>query len=71
MNQVQTKIGTRIAKLRHDQNLSQNNLAHSMGKDGSWLARIERGRTNPTLKTLTEIADALEVDLQELFSGLD
>ncbi len=33
--------------------------------------RIERGKGNPTVSTLLQIATALEVDVGELVTGLD
>jgi transcriptional regulator with XRE-family HTH domain len=47
--------------------MTQADLARECLKDRQAIERIESGRTNPTLKTLYEIAQALEVPLMELF----
>ncbi len=37
-------------------------LAHDVGLSYSYLGELERGRRNPTLKVIEQIARALEVD---------
>jgi putative transcriptional regulator len=59
-------IGNRIVELRLQKGWSQSELAHQCGKDKQALERIENGKINPTIYTLWEIANALEIDLSEL-----
>jgi len=56
----------RIAK-----SISGAELARMCDMDKPNMARIERGETNPTLVTLTRIALALNLSLEELFNGFD
>jgi len=56
-------IGTRIANLRQTRGISQGKLARSLGWNPSNLARIEKGRVNPSLRTIEEIAEKLEVPI--------
>lgn len=47
--------------------MKQYELSDILGMDDSGLRKIESGRTNPTVKTLIKIANALEIELKELF----
>ena len=62
-------IGSKIAEIRKSKGISQYKLAKQVMMEQSNLARIEKGLTNPTIKTLLKISDALEVQLIELFSN--
>jgi transcriptional regulator with XRE-family HTH domain len=46
-------------------------VAERSGLSVSYLSDIERGRTIPTLNTLEAIADALEISVVDLLSGVD
>ena len=59
-------LGHRIRKLREERNISQQNLAELCNIEKSNMARIEAGRTNPTLHTMYKISSALKVTLAEL-----
>lgn len=61
------EIGNQIRKYRKKQNLTQFDLAIESDMEENALQRIETGRTNPTVKTLLKITDALKIDLYELF----
>jgi transcriptional regulator with XRE-family HTH domain len=54
--------------LRKALGLTQLELARRIGIFGPALSRIERGKANPTLRTLTEIAQALGVPVFDLFA---
>jgi len=56
---LQFSIGKRIREIRENKAISQKDLAYSCGFDKSNMARIEMGRTNPTIYTLKLIADNL------------
>lgn len=67
------QTGQKIKKLRTDKGLSQLQLAIRM-EDGSGpnsISDIERGRRNPTLKTLFKVAEALGVEFRDLFDFND
>lgn len=59
-------LGLRIQELRSNQD-TQESFAVKVEMLPSNYARLEQGRTNPTVETLIRVADALEVDLIELF----
>jgi transcriptional regulator with XRE-family HTH domain len=70
MNQ-QTKVikrlGRRVRHLRKSKGWSQMYLASEAGLDKSYIGSIERGEVNPSVKLITRIAEALGVDILELF----
>ncbi|WP_162621922.1 helix-turn-helix domain-containing protein [Microbacterium suaedae] len=68
---VSVEVGRRIAHLRAKTGVSARALAECADMDLSNYQKIERGRGNPTVATLLQIATALEVDVGELVTGLD
>jgi transcriptional regulator with XRE-family HTH domain len=56
-------IGQKIHKRRGDFGYSLRDLAKKTSLTASFLSQIERGSTSPSLKSLRQIADALEVPL--------
>ncbi len=48
--------------------LSQEELAERAGLDRTYISGIERGRRNPSLRNLQNIAEALGVDLDVMFA---
>jgi transcriptional regulator with XRE-family HTH domain len=61
-------IGIRIAEIRKQKGLTQEALAGKMGVSPKYLSSIERGKENPTLKMLVNLADTLEIDLGQIFT---
>jgi len=59
-------IGSKITEIRKLKGISQYKLAKQVMMEQSNLARIEKGLTNPTIKTLLKISDALEINLEEV-----
>lgn len=59
-------IGKQINKFRKAQNLTQAELSEKSGIEPSNLSHIERAATKLSLPTLVNIANALEVSLDEL-----
>ncbi len=49
-----------------DKGLTQRELAMICGKDPQSLERIENGKSNPTIYYLYEIANGLNISVQEL-----
>jgi len=65
------RFGLHIKQMRIAKSISGAELARMCDMDKPNMARIERGETNPTLVTLTRIALALNLSLEELFNGFD
>lgn len=59
-------IAERIKKIRLAKNISVEELAARANLDGSNVRRIERAGTNLTIRTLTRIAEGLDVKLSDL-----
>jgi transcriptional regulator with XRE-family HTH domain len=60
-------LAQNIKKLRKQRKLSQEELAKKAGVTYSTLIKLESGvNKNPTIKTIQQIAVALEVSLDEL-----
>jgi len=68
-SEILIQVGKRIKELRIQKGISQVDLVGRMDGniDPTNISRIEAGRTNPTLLTLQRIANALEVNISELF----
>ena len=64
-------IGRRIAALRHARGWTQERLAEASTMSAPYLARIETGAREPTLRTLEAIGNALDVPVQRLFDSDD
>jgi len=57
--EVEFKIHSALVKARIDKKLTQKQLASKLGIAQSALARVESGRTNPTLSFLQKITSGL------------
>ena len=65
---VLTAFGTRLRECRLARGWSLENLAHECGLNWSYIGPLERGQGNPTLLSLTRLADALGVPVSRLVS---
>lgn len=68
MNEVDVYIliGARIKALRQGKGMTQQTLADECDIETPNLSRIENGNTNPTIKSLWKISNALGVKLKDL-----
>jgi transcriptional regulator with XRE-family HTH domain len=64
-------LGEEIRDLRTRKKLSQEALAGLAGIHTNVVGRLERGKYNPTVNTVTAIAAKLGVTLAELFEGAE
>lgn len=64
--EVQKRLGKRLAELRASKNITQENLSFELDVDRTYISYIERGKRNPSLYMLSKIAKALRVHLSEL-----
>jgi transcriptional regulator with XRE-family HTH domain len=62
----QAALGRAIRELRHERELSQEELAHRAELHATWLSHIEAGRVNPAWGTVRRIAAGLGVRVSEL-----
>ncbi len=61
---LELEIGYQIARLRILQGLTQEELAEKVGTRQPSIARLESGRSLPSLSFLEKIADALDAEME-------
>lgn len=59
-------VGENFRRIRQNRGLTQERLAETSGFSQQYLSGLERGRRNPTVITLYELASALGVSHVEL-----
>lgn len=70
--QHQNNLGANIATLRHQQHLTQEQLAELSNITVNYLSKVERGAaTQISALTLNQIAAALHVPLDTLVNGFE
>ena len=62
------KIGQKIRKFRKAQNLSQEELAEKIGISTTHMSHIETGNTKLSLPVFVELAEALNVQADDLLN---
>ena len=67
MKEDAKKLGENLKKIRTRKNISQVEIANILSVDRSFISNIENGKNNPTLSTITNLAKALKVPVDELF----
>lgn len=67
-NWLRADFGKRIRQLRLSKGLSQPSLARLANMDYKYLAALERGERNVTIRNIQRILDALDVDPGQLWS---
>ena len=65
----QSLFGKRVRQLRKARGWSQENFAHEVGLDRSYMGGVERGERNVSLENICLIAKALAVPPAELFTN--
>lgn len=69
-NYYYEKLGETIIKTRKSKSLSQDQLAILSDVDRSYLAEVEEGKANPSIKFLHKIAKVLKVKVGQLLKEL-
>jgi transcriptional regulator with XRE-family HTH domain len=60
-------IGKKIRFYRQQKKWSQEQLANKLGKNKSYISRVENGKERPNLEFLVSVADALGINVKDLF----
>lgn len=68
MSSYQENFGQHLRRLRDEQGYTQEQLAHRAGIHVTYLSGIERGISNPSLRSLRALARALNVRVGRLFA---
>lgn len=66
-NKLLKEFGTKIQTLRKSLGMSQEELAFKAGFHRTYIGMIERAERNITLSNMKRLADALEINLKDLF----
>lgn len=67
MSDIKKKLGQRIQEVRKSRKLTQDKMAELIGIEPTNFSKIETGKNYPTSENLQKIADALCVEVHELF----
>lgn len=59
-------LGVNLRAIRQARGLSQEQFAHALRYDRTYVASVERGERNLTLDTVSDLADRLGVDALHL-----
>ncbi len=65
--ELKKAFGKRVRILRKLRDLSQEQLADSLGCSSEYISRIERGLASPSFEILNGLAKTLKVDVSALF----
>lgn len=68
---IKKMIGIRIGELRKQKGMTQEKLAEKMGVSPKYLSSIERGKENPTLATIINLAQSTGVEIADLFTFIE
>lgn len=60
------KLGLNLKRIRTEKDISQVDIARSLGVSRGFVSNLENGKTNPTLATITRLANAVGVTTDEL-----
>lgn len=65
------QLAHRLRELRKQNKSTLKELSNATDLSISYLSDIERGRTTPSLETIKTIANAFEISVVDLLSGVD
>ena len=60
-------FGLNVAKERIKKNLSAYELSLRLGKDASYINKLENSKINPSLKMIIAISEELNINITDLF----
>ena len=65
---VRARLGATLKQLRQRRRATQDQIAERAGLSSKSVGEIERGEGNPELDSIVRLADALEVEVADLFT---
>lgn len=65
--ELEKRFGTKLAYIRKSKKFSQMKLAEMVDMNFNYIGQIERGEANVTIKTIRILANALDIEVKELF----
>jgi transcriptional regulator with XRE-family HTH domain len=67
---IEELFGNVLKQLRSDKGLSQEELGFESGYHRTYISMLERGKKSPSLKTIFQLAKALEIEPSEIMERL-
>ena len=64
------RLGWKVRQMREAKGWTQETLAERSGLDRSYIAGIEAGLRNPSIRALAKVARGLGITLAQLFDGV-
>jgi transcriptional regulator with XRE-family HTH domain len=65
---MRTLVGRNVLRIRQEKGLTQERLAELSGHSQQYISGLEKGRRNPTVVSVYEIAQALGVSHLDLLT---
>lgn len=62
-----TAVGDRLRAIRHTRQMTIDQLAQATGLSKGFISRVERDQTSPSVSTLVQLCDVLNVQVGDLF----
>ena len=62
------QFGTNLQRARKEKEVSQEELAASVGVNRTYISLVEQGRRNPSIKFLYRVSKALKIPSSKLLS---
>jgi transcriptional regulator with XRE-family HTH domain len=69
-DELKIKVGQKIIELRKGKGWTQSDLARACNKDRQAIEKLENGKVNPTLYSLYEVAQAMDISLKRIVDSL-
>lgn len=60
------KLGGNLKRIRAEKGVSQSDIAKALRVSRGFVSNLENGKTNPTLATITRLANSIGVTTDEL-----
>ncbi|MBI3814001.1 MAG: helix-turn-helix transcriptional regulator [Nitrospinae bacterium] len=67
MDKLAQRLGARIKQIRKTAKITQEKLAEKTELSVEYISRLERGVSQPSFKTLSIMAERLNVDIKDFF----
>ena len=68
---LEEAFGQVLREIRQDQNMSQERLGYESGYHRTYIGLLERGKKNPSLTTIINIANALNIKASDLIKRIE
>jgi transcriptional regulator with XRE-family HTH domain len=71
MKVLKKKLGKNIVNIRKEKGISQEKLGELANLHRTYIGSVERGERNISLEAMVKISKALEVEIIDLFVGIN